>query len=415
MAAYYTGGLEYIDKNYKPSGNELICRYYLEPSGGIDFGQACEQIAAESSIGTWTDIATMKPEIAGRLKPHIFHIDKKNKEIRIAYPSDLFEEGNIPGILSSIAGNIFGMKSLRNLRLQDVEFPKNIVKSFKGPGFGISGVRKILRVKDRPLAGTIIKPKVGLPSRDHAISAYNSWLGGCDIVKDDENLTNQKFNPFEIRIKETIKLRDKAEKETGEKKMYMPNITAETNEMIRRAEFAKAQGCEYIMVDILTAGFSALQSIVDRDLNLVIHAHRAMHAAITRNPRHGISMLTIAKISRLIGMDQFHIGTVVGKMEGGLEETLGIRDAIVNEWFGIKPTFPVCSGGLHPAFVPKLVEILGKDIIIQAGGGIHGHPEGTVKGAIAMRQAVDAVMDGISLKDYANDHEELRQALEKWG
>lgn len=415
MAEYYKGGLEYIDLNYKPSERDLICKYYLEPSEGIEFNQACEHIAAESSIGTWTDIGTMKPEIARKLKPHIFQIDKKNKEIKIAYPSDLFEEGNMPGILSSIAGNIFGMKSVENLRLQDVEFPKDIIKSFKGPRFGIPGVRKIVKVKDRPLVGTIIKPKVGLQSKEHAVSAYNSWLGGCDIVKDDENLTSQNFNPFEKRIKETIKLRDKAEKETGEKKIYMPNITSETREMIRRAKFVKSQGCEYIMVDILTVGFSALQTIVDENLNLVIHAHRAMHAAITRNPRHGISMLTIAKISRLIGMDQLHIGTVVGKMEGSMDETVGIKNSIIKEWYGINPTFPVCSGGLHPALVPKLVEILGKDIIIQAGGGIHGHPEGTVKGAIAMRQAVDAVMDGISIEEYAKNHEELRLALEKWG
>ena len=46
-------------------------------------------------------------------------------------------------------------------------------------------------------------------------------------------------------------MRDKAEKETGEKKVYMPNITAETFEMIKRAKYVKSLNGRYIMVDIL--------------------------------------------------------------------------------------------------------------------------------------------------------------------
>lgn len=405
----------YIDLNYKLGENDLIASFYLEPVEGLTLEKASEDIAVESSIGTWTDIKTMKPEITGKLKPSIFEIDKEKNEIKIAYPSKLFELGNMPQILSSVAGNIFGMKSVKNLRLLDLIFPESIVKSFKGPRFGISEIRKILKVRDRPLVGTIIKPKLGLNTEDHANVAYDSWMGGCDIVKDDENLTNQDFNPFGDRIIKTLEMRDKAEEETGEKKIYMPNVTAETKEMIHRAEFVRENGCEYVMIDIVTAGFSAVQSLREEDLDLVIHAHRAMHAAFTRNKKHGISMLVLAKLSRIIGVDQLHIGTAVGKMEGPKEEVVEIKNAITQEYFNLKPVFPVCSGGLHPGLVPKLVEILGKDIIIQMGGGIHGHPSGTRAGALAARESVNAVMQGISLEEYAKDYEELKEALEKWG
>ena len=407
--------LEYIDLDYKPEANEVVCEFFVEPSVGISLEKACEDIAKESSIGTWTSLATMKPEIASKLKPHVFEIDAENKIVKISYPSELFEKGNMPQILSSIAGNIFGMKSIKNLRLLDVHFPKTLAKSFKGPEFGIEGVRKILKVKERPLLGTIVKPKVGLPAKEHAKVAYQAWVGGCDIVKDDENLTSQSFNPFEDRIIETLEMRDKAEEETGEVKVYMPNVTSSCEEMLRRAEFVKEHGGRYVMVDIVTSGFSALQTLRDSNLKLVIHAHRAMHAAFTRNKKHGISMLVLAKISRLIGVDQLHIGTVVGKMEGSKQEVLKIKDAIISPFFGIKPVFPVCSGGLHPGLVEKLIDILGKDIIIQAGGGVHGHPSGTEAGAKAMRQAIDAVMKGIPLKEFAEERKELKAAIEKWG
>jgi len=361
-----------------------------------------------------------------RLAARVFEI-RKNR-VKIAYPLDLFEPGNIPQILSSVAGNVFGMKAVKNLRLEDIHFPERLVRSFKGPRFGIEGVRKIIGVKERPLVGTIIKPKLGLRAKDHARVAYEAWVGGCDIVKDDENLSSQRFNPFEKRVKETLKMKEKAEKETGERKAYLPNVTAETEEMLRRAGFVKELGGEFVMVDILTCGFSALQTLRNQELGLVVHGHRAMHAAITRNKKHGISMLVIAKLARLIGVDQLHIGTAVGKMEGGREDVQGIEDEIEEgiispheeehvlgqRWYGIKPVFAVCSGGLHPGLTPRLVSMLGKNIIIQMGGGIHGHPDGTRAGARAARQSVDAAVEGIPLKEYAKTHRELRAALKEW-
>jgi ribulose-bisphosphate carboxylase large chain len=420
--------LEYIDLHYKPTRHDLICEYYVEPHG-MSLEKASEHIAAESSIGTWTDIATMNPHIAKKLKPRVFSINASTNEICIAYPSELFEAGNMPSILSSIAGNIYGMKVIDNLRLNDIHFPKSIIDSFKGPRHGVKGIRKILGVRKRPLIGTIVKPKVGLNPEQHAEVAYDAWVGGLDIVKDDENLTSMSFNRFEERIAKTLRLRDKAEVVTQEKKIYMPNVTAETSDMIKRAKFVENLGGEYVMIDILTAGWSALQTLRNLDSNLVIHAHRAGHAAITRNKKHGISMLTIAKIARLIGVDQLHIGTAVGKMEGSAIEVEEIEEEIESElirpnkpqhvleqrWYNIKPVLAVCSGGLHPGLLPKLINIMGTNIVVQFGGGCHGHPDGTYVGAVAIRQALDAAMERISLEEYAKSHPELRRALEKWG
>jgi ribulose-bisphosphate carboxylase large chain len=417
--------LEYINLKYKPSSDDLVAEYYVEPNK-VSIHEAAENLAAESSIGTWTDIWTMKPDIAKKLKPHVFSI--KGNYIKIAYPSELFELNSIPQVLSAIAGNIYGMKIVNNLRLEDITFPKNMVKSFKGPAFGIDGIRKMVKIYDRPLVGTIVKPKVGLNPKEHAEVAKQAWIGGCDVVKDDENLTNQNFNKFEDRIIHTLDAKDKAEKATGEKKIYMPNITAETDKMIDRADFVKENGGTHMMIDILTAGWSAVQTMRELDIGLVIHAHRAMHAALTRNPRHGMSMMTISKLARLSGVDQLHIGTAVGKMEGSPLEVMGSETAIEEKimqpdkkihsleqkWFDLKPVFAVCSGGLHPGLVPDVIKMMGNNVIIQMGGGIHGHPQGTLKGAQAARQSIEASMKGVSLKEYAKTHSELRKALEKW-
>ena len=228
----------------------------------------------------------------------------------------------------------------------------------------------------------------------------------------------------------TFAARDKAEKETGCKKIYMPNITAELNEMLARAEYVKKLGGEYIMVDIITIGWSALHTLVKANLGLIFHAHRAGHGMFTRHPDQGMSMLVIAKLCRLLGMDQLHIGTAdIGKMEGSADEVIEIEEniekavtkenrqgfALGQNWHGLKPILAVASGGLYPGCMPKLVKRMGKDIVAQFGGGCHGHPDGTFAGAASILQAAEASVKKIPLKKYAKDHKELAKALKKWG
>ena len=109
-----------------------------------------------------------------------------------------------------------------------------------------------------------------------------------------------------------------------------------------------------------------------------------------------------------------HVGTIVGKMAENKEEVLRNIEALKMKMDGLKTVMPVASGGLYAKLVPFLIETFGKDFIIQAGGGIHGHKNGTRAGATAMRQAVDATLKGISLEKYARSHKELEVALETW-
>nr|VDD89153.1 RuBisCO long chain, Form III-b [uncultured archaeon] len=414
--------MEFVNLKYKPKSSDLVCLFRVEPNK-VSMKEAAKNIALESSTGTWAELKT-EQKYMQKLAAKVFSI--KGNLVEIAYPSELFEKGNAPNILSSIAGNIFGMKIVKNLRLEDIKIPKEILNSFKGPHFGISGIRKMMKVKNRPFLGTIIKPKLGLKTRDHVKVAYDAWLGGCDIVKDDENLASQKFNQFEERLARSLEMANKAEEETGEKKAYLINVTAETKEMMKRAQLVEDLGGKFVMVDVVTEGFGALQTLREAEFKLAIHAHRAMHAAFTRNKKHGIAMMVLADIIRVIGVDTLHIGTVVGKLEGTLQEVSEIEEEIEKKqvkatklrleqnWQKIKPILAVSSGGLHPGHVPYLIKHLGKDLVIQMGGGIHGHPNGTLRGAIAARQAIEATLKGISLKEYSNKHLELRDALKLW-
>lgn len=417
---------DFLDVDSTPKKGDLVALFRISPAEGFTLEDAAGRVASESSVGTWTTLTTVTPRVR-RLMAKAYHIS--DSAVKVYYPPDLFEGNNMPQILSSIAGNIFGMKAVEGLRLVDVIWPKGIVDSFRGPQFGIAGIRKFMKVPKRPLTASVPKPKLGMTYTEHARHALEAWSGGLDLLKDDENLTSQGFNSFEKRARLTFAQRDKAERETGERKSYLINITAETREMERRARLVKEIGGEYVMVDICTAGWAALQTVRDlcADLGLAIHAHRAFHAAFTRNPLHGMSMAVLAETARLIGVDQLHMGTVIGKLEASEEEVLGLQDKLTRSrsrgvgwaseqnWYGKKPVLPVSSGGLHVGLLPRLLDMLGTDLVVQMGGGIWGHPDGGRAGAKALRDAIDCYMKGEEITEGAKRSPELRAALRKWG
>ena len=130
---------DYIDIDYSPKDTDLTCEFHIEPSAGVNFEEAATNMAGESSIDSWTEIATLSPELAARLKPHIFYVNEEAQTVRVAYSEELFELGSVPQVLSAVAGNILSMKIVDNLRLQDISFPKSMLREFKGPEIRAAG------------------------------------------------------------------------------------------------------------------------------------------------------------------------------------------------------------------------------------------------------------------------------------
>jgi ribulose-bisphosphate carboxylase large chain len=408
----------------------IISYYYIEGAKGFSPLNVAAAIAAEESTGTWTVVTTETREILEAYGGKVIDLD--GNHAKVAFPLEIFEPGNIPQLLSVVAGNLFGLKGVKNAKLLDIRLPEKYVRRFKGPKFGIKGVRKIVGTsKDRrPHIGTIVKPKLGLSPKRTAEVGYEAAVGGVDFIKDDETLTSTAFCPIEKRLTSMMRALEKVKRETGRTILYSVNVTHDPSEMVERAERMIELGANMIMMDVVCCGFSALKELAEsKSITVPIHVHRAMHAAFTRNPKHGISMNVVAKLVRLAGGDQLHIGTVVGKMHGERPEVVATKNVcqmrrtgevkhriLEQEWYGLKPVFAVHSGGLHPGLVPELIETVGsQDIVINFGGGIHGHPSGTRAGAAAARQAVDAFMKNIPLEEYAKTHPELQKALQRWG
>jgi len=404
---------DFLDTSYSPADDDLVCTFRIVPGEEMSMEAAAARVASESSNGTWA--ALNADADVTRLSATAYSL-RGDGTVKVAYPAELFEAGSLAQILSCIAGNIMGMKAVESIRLENCEWPEAITSAFPGPQYGHAVKHRLLDAGDRPAVATVPKPKVGLPTEEHARVGYEAWLGGVDLLKDDENLTNQGFNPFEERVTQSFERADQAESETGDRKDYLVNITAETDEMVRRAEYVADHGGRFVMVDIITAGWSALQTVRERtdDLDLAIHAHRAMHAAFDRLPHHGVSMRCLAQFARLAGVDHLHTGTAgFGKLAN--EDTVGINAWLGSDLHGLDPVLPVASGGLHPGIVDQVLDETGPNVMVQAGGGIHGHPDGTRAGAEAFRAAVEAWTADESLESRAEEVPALATALDEWG
>lgn len=392
----------------------VICDYSVTTD--LPMEAAADSIAAEQSTGTWTDISTLKEGIIEKYGARVTGI--KGNRITVAFPTDDFsiDVGGVPQILSVIAGNLFGLEALKKVRLEDVRFPKSILEQFPGPKHGADGLRSVLKRKDKPLVGTIIKPKIGLSPKEMADYVYESGLGGLTNSKDDETLTNQKFCPIVDRTVAIAEALDRLEQQ-GIHMIHAINISTGGHRILEVADKVQSAGAKQIMVDIITCGFSAVQALAeDPSVKVPIHVHRTMHGAMTRDKDHGIAMLPIAKLSRMCGGDALHIGTLgVGKMSGDTSGDMDNLRACLDESVSYKKVMPVCSGGVYPGMIGKLVEKSGFTVQIQAGGAVAGHPGGVRKGAVAMSQAVDAAYEGIPADEYAKTHAELKAALDKWG
>lgn len=436
LSAKYKAGVrpyavDYYVPDYVPLDTDLLCAFRITPKSGVDLIEAAAAVAAESSTGTWTEVWSNQLTDLDFYKAKVYRIE--GDIAYIAYSMDLFEENSIVNIMSSIVGNVFGFKAVAALRLEDMRIPVALVKTYPGPYVGIYDERCWSNKWERPLLGGTVKPKLGLPPKAYATIIYECLVGGLDTTKDDENMNSQPFSRWRDRFLYAQDAVENAMAETREFKGHWHNVTAgSTSESIRRMEYVAELGSKMCMFDFLTAGFAASADIFQRatELGLIVHCHRAMHAVFTRQKNHGIHMRVVAKWLRLTGGDHLHTGTVVGKLDGSWNDTLGIIDLLRKRFIpanpkhgiyfdqdfaGLKSVWPVASGGIHVHHIPDLYKIFGNDAFFLFGGGTHGHPQGSRAGATANRVATMAIAAGQTLEEAARTCPELRTAMDLWG
>lgn len=405
----------------------VIATYYCATKPSTNMVKFAAALAIEQTCGTWLKVPGETPEVRERAIGRVVGIyeapayqigvpdtaTERHFIIRIAYPWINFGP-QLSMMLSTVIGNI---SSSGKVKLVDLEFPKSFLANFKGPKFGVQGIRELLNIPKRPLLNNMIKPCIGLTPDKTAELAYEAARGGVDVIKDDELVCDPPFCPIVDRVKAVMEALKKADDEKGEKTLYAFNITGPLDLMRERAHKAIDAGANALMINYAACGLDTTRAITeDSEINVPILAHSDYTGATYESEWSGMSATLIgAKLPRLAGLDMIIGLTPYGKFPMMMDTFVNMGLQMLTPFGDIKSAFPMPGGGTTQGHIEDVMKKFGNDVMIAAGGAIHGHPMGPAAGAKAFRQGIDAVMAGMTLKEAAKEYPELACALDAWG
>ena len=403
----------------------VIATYAYRTPPDLDIHKAAHELAEMQSTGTWV---TLKRETAALRERHAARVvsiwevpdqevvdpvaGHRDWVVQLAFP--LHNLGaQIPLLLAAVYGEC---ASAGEIRLLDLDLPEAFTSAFRGPKFGLDGIRTMVGANDRPLLIVMMKPAIGMTPRESAEVFHQVALGGADGVKDDELLVSHPWSHFLERIREHERAAQAAFDETGQRTLYFVNITDRPDRLVQNAHRAVEAGASALMVDYLTVGISALSMLADDPAIAVpILGHLAFSGALYAAPRTGVSShLVLGKLPRLAGADVVVYPSPYGTLQFTRSKHLRLAHAMTDPFHGIRATLPAPGGGLHAGMTRRLFDDLGIDFALGVGGAVHGHPMGATAGARAFRQAIDAVVRGEPLADARGRHRELAVALDRW-
>jgi ribulose-bisphosphate carboxylase large chain len=277
--------------------------------------------------------------------------------------------------LTQLLNVLFGNISLKpGIRLVRFDLPASLAGLYRGPRFGQRGLRELLGVADRPLLCTAIKP-LGLSAVELAELTYKMALGGIDLIKDDHGLADQVFCRFAERVERCGEAVARACAETGRRSLYLPQITAPSDELVERAVRAKAAGAGGFLFCPGLAGLDAMRRLADDDaIALPILSHPAFQGPFTMRSAEGIAHGALyGQINRLAGADAAIFPSFGGRFSFTREECRDLAAGCTVDMGPMRPIFPVPAGGISLDRVPDLCRFYGPDIILLVGGDLHRH------------------------------------------
>jgi ribulose-bisphosphate carboxylase large chain len=294
------------------------------------------------------------------------------------------------GELTQFLNVLFGNSSIKpGIRVEHLDLPESLLRCFKGPRFGREGLRRLLNVPKRPFLSTALKP-MGLSSKELADLAYQFTLGGMDLIKDDHGLSNQSCSPFEERVGLCAEAVQRGNKETGQCTIYVANVTAPQNEVVKRARIAKEAGAGGLMVAPGLIGMDLMRELADEErIGLPILSHPALQGSFVTSSNGIAHGVIFGQLARLAGADATIFPNFGGRFSFSRDECRDIVHATKEPMGHLKTIFPAPGGGMSLDKIPDMLETYGQDLIFLIGGGLFRHGPDLIENCRYFRMMVE--------------------------
>ncbi|WP_415278421.1 RuBisCO large subunit C-terminal-like domain-containing protein [Candidatus Pelagibacter sp. Uisw_094] len=381
----------------------IIAEYYIKSTSNSDLAKCSWNLAIGQSVGNpnirnqWETEELFENHSCVILSQRENLINQKEGCVKIGFPviNTDWEGDGVSHLLCQLMGGQMDIDTFLSCRLKNIEFPDSVRKFFLGPKFGISGIRKFLNLKEKPLSGAIVKPKTGMSPKILLEMVKELVDGGVDFIKEDEILSNPNFCKIEERVELISNFIAKQKKPV----IYAVCINGDHEHILKRVDLVNSLGGNAVHVNFWS-GLGVYNSIRKKNLPIFLHFQKSGDKVITDKRHHfGIDWYVICKLAGMMGVDTIHAGMWGGYLS---DDENDLRKAI--DVLHDQNVMPALSCGMHPGLVQANIRQFGSNFIANVGGAIHGHPGGTLSGAMAMRQAIDK-----------NHGPEYNQAITKWG
>lgn len=358
-------------------GDNAITITYAINCSRRDVGNICENIALEQTVEV--PAAVIKDErIFKDIVGKVTEIEEAPGSeggrfiARIAYP-EVTSNFEIPQFLNLLYGNISFKPGIRVI---DVDFSDEFLLSFRGPGFGVEGIRGLLGVFDRPLVATALKP-MGTSAEELADRCYRFALAGMDIIKDDHGLADFPFCGFGERVTRCVQAVEDAQQKTGKRTIYFPNITGPFDRIVKNAELAVRAGAGGLLISPFLVGLDCVRYIAgSRLFDKPVMSHPSLTGAFFNSPDSGLApWIVLGKIFRLAGIDSSVYPNYGGRFSFSAETCLSIARSLTEDMANIKPSFPTPAGGMELEDIPEIIRFYGNDVILLVGGSLYGRSD----------------------------------------
>jgi len=413
------------------SAQHILATYEIETSLPIE--QAAEALAGEQSTGTFIRVQRETDDVRARFAAQVVSIDElplsgqtplpgfrgdaqavRRARLVIRFPLDNFGP-SLPNLLAAVAGNLFELREMAGIKLVDLDLPTAFTTRYSGPAFGVPGTRRLMSRDSGAMIGTIIKPSIGLAPSELAEVVDELVGAGIDFIKDDELQGNGPSAPLEERVRAVMPVIERHADRTGKKAMYAFNITDDISRLERNHDLVLENGGTCIMVCANLVGLSGLAFVREKSA-LPIHAHRAMLGALMRSPQLGFGYTAWQKLARLAGADHLHTNGPRNKFYESDPEVFNSIADVRRPLLNFESTVPVLSSGQWAGLAHETYAAVDTtDLLVMAGGGIHGHPDGAVAGVESMRTAWDAAVSGEDFASALARSVPLQRAVEALG
>ena len=394
------------------------------------------KIASDQSTGTFVALAQETASLKARAAARVLEVKDfpeqefssipqevgngkrfRRAEAIIDFPIDAVGT-DLAALMTIALGGVYSIKGFSGIRVVGMELPSAFANVYPGPQFAISGSRELTGVYGRPIIGTIVKPALGLLPEETAELVRELIQADVDFIKDDEKLASPPYSALEARVHAIMPIILDHEQRTGKKVMYAFGISdTDPEEMVRKHDIVADAGGNAAVININSIGFGGFLYLRKRS-RLVLHAHRNGWDILTRHPGLGMDFSVYQQFWRLLGVDQFQINGIGAKYWEPDDSFVQSFHDLVQPIFSDKDCpLPVVCSGQWGGQAPETWRRTGRtlDLMYLCGGGVVAHPAGPASGVLAVQQAWQAAVAGVSLEEYAKDHSELAQSLVKFG